>query len=272
MTRLAVVGHVEWIEFGRFSHVPEPGEIIDASAWFSEAAGSAAVVAVQLAKLSGDVDFFTALGADERGRRSRERLTELGVRVHATTRDTMQRWAFVHLTDDGERTISVVGERHVPHGADDLAWERIEGADAVFVSGGDHEAMLRARAGRLLVATPRALDALDGIQIDALVGSGKDRLEQADPNALDPPPKLVVTTAGKEGGTWQAGEQRSGTFKAAELPGELVDAYGAGDTFAAGITYALGAGYEIDDALAFASKAGAANLTGRGPYEGQLSR
>ena len=67
MTRFAVVGHVEWIEFGRFTHVPEPGEIIDASEWFSEAAGSAAVVAVQLAKLSGDVDFFTALG-DRRAR------------------------------------------------------------------------------------------------------------------------------------------------------------------------------------------------------------
>ena len=24
MTRFAVVGHVEWIEFGTFDHVPEP--------------------------------------------------------------------------------------------------------------------------------------------------------------------------------------------------------------------------------------------------------
>ena len=29
MTRFAVVGHVEWIEFGRFTHVPQPSEIID---------------------------------------------------------------------------------------------------------------------------------------------------------------------------------------------------------------------------------------------------
>jgi len=271
MTRFAVVGHVEWIEFGRFTHVPEPGEIIDASEWFSEAAGSAAVVAVQLAKLSGDVDFFTALGSDERGRRSAERLAELGVRVHAARRAAMQRWGFVHLTDDGERTISIVGERHAPHGEDDLPWERLDGADAVFVSGGDHAAMQRARRANLLVATPRAAGALAGIPIDALVGSGKDRLEQLDPDALDPAPALIVTTAGKEGGTWQAGEQREGTFKAAELPGPLVDSYGAGDTFAGGVTYALGAGYVIDDALAFAARAGAANLTGRGPYAGQLT-
>jgi ribokinase len=271
MTRFAVVGHVEWIEFGRFSHVPEPGEIIDATEWFSEVAGSAAVVAVQLAKLSGDVDFFTALGDDERGRRSAARLSELGVRVHAAPREGMQRWGFVHLDDNGERTISVVGERHAPDGGDDLPWERLDGAEAVFVSGGDAAAMREARRARLLVATPRAAESLSGIQIDALVGSGKDRLEQLDPDALDPAPALVVTTAGKEGGTWHGAEQREGTFKAAELPGPLVDEYGAGDTFAAGVTYALGAGYEIDAALAFAARAGAANLTGRGPYAGQLT-
>ena len=116
--------------------------------------------------------------------------------------------------------------------------------------------MRQARRANLLVATPRAVESLAGIQLDALVGSGKDRLEQVDPDALDPPPKLIVTTAGKEGGTWQAGEQREGRFEVAELPGPLVDEYGAGDTFAAGFTYALGAGYEIDDALAFAARAG----------------
>jgi ribokinase len=266
MTRFAVVGHVEWIEFGRFSHVPEPGEIIDASEWFSEAAGSAAVVAVQLAKLSGDVDFFTALGDDWRGRAAAERLRELGVRVHAARRAAMQRWGFVHLDDDGERTISILGERLVPRGDDDLPWERI----AVFVSGGDDTAMRQARRGERLVATPRAVPALGGVQLDALVGSGKDRLEQVDPDTLDPRPHLIITTAGKEGGTW-TGRAGSGRYEVAELPGPLVDEYGAGDTFAAGFTYGLGMGWDVDRALQFAARAGAANLTGRGPYEGQLT-
>jgi ribokinase len=131
--------------------------------------------------------------------------------------------------------------------------------------------MRKARRAQRLVATPRAAESLHGIRIDALVGSGKDRLEQLDPDALDPAPELIVTTAGKEGGAWHAAEQREGTFKAAELPGPLVDEYGAGDTFAAGFTYGLGAGYGIDDALALAARAGAANLTGRGPYAGQLT-
>jgi ribokinase len=267
--RFAVVGHVEWIEFARVSHVPVPGEIIDASEWFHEAAGSAAVAAVQLAKLSGGADFFTALGDDERGRAAQARLTELGVTVHAAWRDAMTRWGFVHLDDGGERTITIVGERLVPHGADPLPWERLDEADAVFVSGGDAAAMREARRARLLVATPRAADALGGIQVDALVGSGKDRLEQVDP--LDPTPDLVVTTRGEEGGEWHGTEHRRGTFQAATIEGDVVDAYGAGDTFAGGLTYALGAGYDTDAALAFAARCGAANLTGRGPYAGQLT-
>ena len=121
--------------------------------------------------------------------------------------------------------------------------------------------MREARRGELLVATPRAVESLAGVQLDALVGSGKDRLEQVDPETLDPKPHLIITTAGKEGGTW-TGREGSGRFEVAELPGPLVDEYGAGDTFAAGFTFGLGAGYSIDDALKFAARAGAANLTG----------
>src|SRR3954468_20374647 len=269
--RFAVVGHVEWIEFARVAHVPEPGEIIDASAHFSEAAGSAAVAAVQIAELAGGVDFSAALGDDERGRRCATRLRELGVTVHAGTRRDPQRWGFVHLDDDGERTITIVGDRLTPQGEDDLPWERLDAAGAVFVSGGDEAAMRQARRAKLLVATPRAAGTLNGIRIDALVGSGKDRLEQLDPDALDPAPDLVVTTRGKEGGEWHGHEQRHGRFEAARLEGRVVDESGAGDTSAGGLPYALGAGYDIDDALQLALRCGAANLSGRGPYEGQLT-
>jgi ribokinase len=51
-----------------------------------------------------------------------------------------------------------------------------------------------------------------------------------------------------------------------------LDTYGAGDSFAGGLTFALGAGLPVDEALALAARCGAAALTGRGPYEGQLTR
>ena len=77
----------------------------------------------------------------------------------------------------------------------------------------------------------------------------------------------MVSTAGPLGGWTQPG----GPFRAAPLPGPISDAYGAGDSFAAGLTYALAKGLERDDALELASRAGAAAMTGKGPYEGQLS-
>jgi len=60
--RVAVVGHVEWIEFARVDHVPARGEIEHAIESWEDAAGGGAVAAVQLAKLAGECLFLTALG------------------------------------------------------------------------------------------------------------------------------------------------------------------------------------------------------------------
>jgi ribokinase len=54
------------------------------------------------------------------------------------------------------------------------------------------------------------------------------------------------------------------------LPGPPVDAYGAGDSFAAGLTFGLSTLDSTKEALEFAARCGAACLTGRGPYAGQL--
>jgi sugar/nucleoside kinase (ribokinase family) len=89
--RVAVVGHVEWIEFARVPRVPRPGEIVHATEWWQDVGGGGAVAAVQLAKLAGEAEFFTALATDDLGARSQARLEELGVRVHAAPRPAPQR-------------------------------------------------------------------------------------------------------------------------------------------------------------------------------------
>ncbi len=40
--RLAVIGHVEWVEFARVDTLPGPGEIAHASETWAEAAGGGA--------------------------------------------------------------------------------------------------------------------------------------------------------------------------------------------------------------------------------------
>jgi ribokinase len=59
-------------------------------------------------------------------------------------------------------------------------------------------------------------------------------------------------------------------YDAAPLPGPVVDTYGAGDSFSAALCFALARGDELTDALAVAARAGAAVVTGAGPYATQL--
>ena len=63
----------------------------------------------------------------------------------------------------------------------------------------------------------------------------------------------------------------AGGYEATPLPGPIQDAYGCGDSFATGLTYGLGAELPLEEALELAARCGAACLTGRGPYSGQLA-
>ena len=267
--RVAVVGHVEWVEFARVEAVPRPGEIAHAFETWEEPAGGGAVAAVQLGRLAGSCSLFTALGSDELGRRARAELTRHGVEVRAIPEAEPTRRAFTFVDDTGERTITVLGDKLRPRGGDSrLPWRELAGLDAVYFVSGDAEALHHARLARVLVATARELPTLReaGVQLDALVGSGEDEGELYRAGDLDPPPHLVVTTSGGLGGWVQPG----GPFRPAPLPGPMVDAYGCGDSFAAGLTFALARGTPVDEAVAIAARCGAAVMTGRGPYAGQL--
>jgi ribokinase len=268
VVHVAVIGHVEWIEFARVEQVPAPGDIVTAQETWEEAAGGGAVAAVQLAKLNGGCTLYTLLGDDELGRRAAAQFEKQGVELQAEFVSKPTRRGFTFVDGAGERTITVMGEKLHPSPSNHLPWLELARCDSVYFTAGDVGALEAARRARVLVATARELSTLrrSGVELDALVGSGEDMSEQYQPGDLEPPPKLVVSTAGSLGGWTQPG----GPFRAAPLPGTVSDAYGAGDSFAAGLTFALGKGLARDDALELASRCGAAVMTGRGPYEAQL--
>jgi ribokinase len=245
--RVAVVGHVEWVEFARVARVPLPGEIVQAREWWSEAAGGGGVASVQLRRLAGACTLFTAFGRDDPAR---------------------QRRGFTFVDEGGERTITIIGEKHVPEGSDPLPWTELEAADAVYFVSGDADAARAARRARVLVATARVLPTLAeaGVELDALVRSGRDPSERYAQGDLAPVPRLVVTTEGAGGGSWTSSEGPSGGWAPAPLPGELVDSYGAGDSFAAGLTVALGRGAGVDAALEFAARCASEALTRPGAH------
>lgn len=271
--RVAVVGHVEWVTFARVPHVPLAGEVLHASDPFEEPAGGGAVAAVQLARLAGCSLLVTALGDDEHGRRAVTRLGKLGAEVRAAWRDAPTRTAVTLVDDTRERTITTFGSRLEPTLDDgDIPWEELAEMDAVYFTAGDVGALRAARAARVLVCSPRAVDALGhGVPVDALVLSGEDTIERHEAARAPDDAALVVSTEGRRGGSYRRRDGDSGKWPAAALPGEPVDSYGCGDSFAAGLTYGLGAGLQLHDALDLAARCGATCLTGRGPYERQLT-
>jgi ribokinase len=271
---VAVVGHVEWVQFARVEHVPCAGEVVHASDPFEEPAGGGAVAAVQLARLAGSATLVTELGDDDYGQRSVARLSELGVDVRASLVAAPSRRAVTLVDDQGERTITTFGPRLEPRGQDAQdRWGTLEGIDATYFTAGDLAELRIARSlSRVLVASPRARQALGhGVALDALVLSGDDEIElRAASHALEEA-ELVVWTEGERGGRYRHRDGETGRWAAVAPPGERADSYGCGDSFAAGLTYGLGAGLALPDALALAARCGAVCLTGRGPYERQLS-
>jgi ribokinase len=256
--RCAVVGHVEWTEFALVDRVPRAGEIAHASEHWSGPAGAGAVVAAQLAKLAGSCDLFTALGTDDLGHASARRLGELGITLHAEWFGATRR-AVSFVDQQGERTITTIGPKLRPRKA--IAGEAY---DAVFFVAGEVSVLHSARRTRFLAATTRELATLaeGAVPLDLLVGSATDPNERYE-GGLDV--GLVVLTEGASGGT--AGDRR---YAASLPPGPVVDTYGAGDSFSAALCYALAGGDAEEDALALAARAGAAVITGGGPYTAQL--
>lgn len=270
--RVAVVGHVEWIWFGTVDRIPLAGEIAHSTDDWEDPGGGGAVAAVQLRKLAGACDFFTALGRDALGERAADELAELGVDVHAGWRDEPTRRALTLVDPAGERTITTLGHRLAPTIHDPLPWDRLDGTDAVYLTAGDAGAFRMARRARVMVVTTRVLDELLDADVvpDALVGSDRDPVEHVDVEVLPWRPPLLVRTEGRSGGRFESSSEGTGRYEATETPrGPTGDAYGAGDSFAAGLTFALGSGWPVERAVAFAARCGAACAGGRGPYSGQ---
>ena len=263
---LAVVGHLEWVNFLAVNALPAPGQISRAHRSLEEPAGAGAVVAVQLARLTGQrVAFFTALGKDEIGERSEARLLELGVIPIVAWRDQPTRRGISLVDHSSDRAITVIGERLTPVANDPLPWEHLADCDGVFVSATDPQGLRLARAAKVLTATPRLrLPVLQeaGVSLDALIGSHLDPAESIEEDALTPAPTLRIATEGEKGGILIPG----GRFEAQPLPGLLAETYGCGDSFAAGVTAGLAAGFAITDAIKLGAQCGATCATHFGPY------
>ncbi len=264
--KLAVVGHVEWVEFLQVNRLPDPGEISHAISFKETAAGGGGVAAVQMQKLTNStVHFFTSLGNDREGIESYKILKRLGIELHVAWREKPTRRGISFVDKEGERTITVIGERLQPTAKDSLPWDILKEVDGVFITATDSEGLKLCRSARKVVATPRVkletlIDAK--IELDALIGSAFDSAEQIPKNALSPRPKIKISTEGSLGGDITPGRR----YEATKLNTPIIDSYGCGDSFAAGVTAGLAANWEIMKAVNLGSNCGAKCATVFGPY------
>lgn len=269
--RIAVVGHVEWVQFLVVPQLPRGGEVEHAQAAFSRAAGGGGVAAGVLAELGAEVELFTAFGDDHTGEQAAAQLRSRGITVHAAERQEPSRRAVSLLQRGGERSIVTIGARLAPLGSDPLPWERLAGVDAVYFTAGDLAALRHARRARVLSATPRAGSPLgEGPPLDALIWSASDSHESRLAEAFRAHARVLVATDGEHGGRWWRGpepggvaatlEDADGRWQPVAPPGQVHDSYGAGDAFAAAVTFALGGHAPLREAIVLGARWGARML------------
>ncbi len=271
---LAVVGHVEWVEFARVEHVPLTGEVVHALDSFEEPAGGGAVAAVQLARLAGGSVLFTALGEDEHGRASVHRLAELDVEVRAAIQAAPSRRALTLLDEAGERTITTFGARLEPTLEDREDRRRLSEIDATYFTAGDRGALEAARAGsRVLVASPRAHSRARRRRRARRAraqrrGRGGARGRRGRRGARRG--RRLDRRRARRALSRALRRERS-LGRRRRRPVRPSTPTAAATRSPRGSRSASGRGLGLRDALALAARCGAVCLTGRGPYERQLT-
>ena len=265
--KLAVIGHIEWVTFLKVDQLPIAGEISHAKDYFEEAAGGAAVAAVQMARLINEpVDLITSLGKDNNGEKCYERLIKLGLNLKVAWREKPTRKGISLMSKDGERAITVIGERLQPIASDDLPWSDMKNYDGIFITATDKEGIRLATKARFVAATPRTGQATlknSKAKINALIGSGLDPGEEINYEELVPKPDIYIATEGKLGGTVYPKEYK---YKAIKPSSQEIDTYGCGDCFAGAVTTALAAKLNLDQAIKIGAYCGAECSTHYGPY------
>ena len=265
--KLAVIGHVEWVTFLKVDQLPLAGEISHAKDYFEDAAGGAAVAAVQMARLiNGPVDLITSLGNDNYGEKCYERLTKLGLNLTVAWREKPTRKGISLISKDGERAITVIGERLQPIASDNLPWCDMQKYDGIFVTATDKAGIRLAREAKFLSATPRIGEQIlknSKVKINALIGSGLDPGEKINLEELEPKPEIYISTKGKSGGTIFP---ENINYKSIKPSSKEIDTYGCGDCFAGAVTTALSAKLDLEEAINIGAYCGAECSTHYGPY------
>jgi ribokinase len=282
-----VVGSITQ-DFGMYvERRPEPGETVTDARLATHNGGKGANQATAAALLGASVVFLGRVGDDGFGEPLVQSLADKGVDTSLieAAPDSSTGTAFITVTPDGENTITVApgANRRLTTDDVDTASESIGEARVLVVQMEvPNEVVLRAvevAAGsrtRALVnlappfEVPRTLlEKLDPLVVNEheaafLLGErveGVDGALSAAPEILALGPKSAVITVGEAGAVFADGESTQ------HLPApkvDVVDTTGAGDAFVGALAAQLAQGASLEEAVAYAVRAGAAAVTKEG--------
>jgi ribokinase len=287
MTDVFVMGSINQDFVLKVERRPQPGETVTNAELSTHNGGKGANQAAAAALLGASVTFLGRVGDDEFGEPLVQALQEKGIDTSLVERASGASTgaAFITVTPDGENAITVA-----PGANRSLAPEDVDAAagaigDArVFVAQMEIPAhsVLRAveisadKDTRALVnlapmfEVPRELlEKLDPLVVNEheaafLLGrevEGVDGALSAAPELLSLGPRSAVITIGEDGAVLADGDSVY-HFPAPEV--EVVDTTGAGDAFVGALATQLARGASLQEAVAYAVRAGAAAVTKEG--------
>jgi ribokinase len=266
---------------------PNPGETVTNAELSTHNGGKGANQAAAAARLGASVTFLGRVGDDEFGEPLVRALQEKGIDTSLVERVSGRSTgaAFITVTPDGENAITVApgANRSLTPEDADAASEKVRDA-RVLVAQMEIpvETVLRAvevaAAGgtRALVnlaptfEVPRELlERLDPLVVNEheaafLLGATVEGVEgalSAAPELLSLGPHSAVITVGEAGAVFASGES-TGHLPAPRV--DVVDTTGAGDAFVGALAARLARDASLEEAVAYAVRAGAAAVTKEG--------
>jgi ribokinase len=266
---------------------PTPGETVTDASLATHNGGKGANQAAAAALLGASVTFLGRVGDDGFGEPLIRSLADKGVDTSLVREvpDSSTGTAFITVTPDGENAITVApgaNRRLEAQDVDDASESIGEARVLVVQMEVQREVVLRAvevasgNGTRALVnlappfEVPRSLlEKLDPLVLNEheaafLLGEsveGVDGALSAVPELLSLGPKSVVVTVGEDGAVFSGG----GSAKHIAAPSvEVVDTTGGGDAFVGALAARLADDTPLEDAVAYAVRAGSAAVTKAG--------
>jgi ribokinase len=284
VTGVFVLGSINQDFVLKVERRPNPGETVTNAELSTGSGGKGANQAAAAARLGASVTFLGRVGDDEFGAPLVQALGEKGIDTSLVKQVSGESTgaAFITVTPDGENAITVApgANRSLTPQDADAASEAI-GDSRVLVAQMEIpvETVVRAveiavqRGIRALVnlaptfEVPRELlEKLDPLVVNEheaafLLGGeveGVDGALSAAPKLLSLGPQSAVVTIGEAGAVFASGES-SNHLPAPKV--DVVDTTGAGDAFVGALAARLASDASLEDAVAYAVRAGAAAVT-----------